>query len=106
LSSSGPFRAQTVFELHKAGGVPARPRQAIDETRTDWIGDHREYNRHGAGHLQQRTDGHAPSGENNIRRKRRQFRRVFANEVGISRAPSVIDPHVAAIGPAQLLHAL
>jgi formate-dependent nitrite reductase cytochrome c552 subunit len=34
--------------------------------------------------------------------RRGQFRRGFANAVGIARAPAVIDPHVAAVGPAQL----
>ena len=34
-----PFPAQAVFELHKAGGVAARPRQAIDEAGADRIGD-------------------------------------------------------------------
>jgi hypothetical protein len=31
LEQIEPFRAQTVFKLHKAGGVAARPRQTIDE---------------------------------------------------------------------------
>ena len=39
-------------------------------------------------------------------RERDQFRRVFANAVGIACAPAVIDPHVAAVGPAQLLQTL
>ena len=34
-----PFPAQAVFELHKAGGVAARPRQAVDEAGADRIGD-------------------------------------------------------------------
>ena len=34
-----PFRAHAVFELDEAGGVAARPRQAVDEAGADRIGD-------------------------------------------------------------------
>jgi hypothetical protein len=34
---------------------------------------------------------------------RDQFRRVFANVVGIASTPAGVDPHVATVGPAQLL---
>jgi hypothetical protein len=34
-----PFSAQTVFELYEARGVASRPRHALDEPGTDWIGD-------------------------------------------------------------------
>ena len=36
---SSHFPAQAVFELHEAGGVAARPRQAVDEAGADRIGD-------------------------------------------------------------------
>ena len=39
LEQLQPFSAQAVFELHKTGGVAARPRQAIDEAGADRIGD-------------------------------------------------------------------
>ena len=51
LEQFQPFPAQAVFELHEAGGVAARPRQAIDEAGADRIGDDREHDRHGAGRL-------------------------------------------------------
>src|SRR6516164_6170556 len=35
-------------------------------------------------------------------RERGQFRSIFANIVGIAPAPAIVDPHVAAVGPAQL----
>ena len=50
--------------------------------------------------------GRGASGEDDVRRERDQFRRVFANVVGIARAPAIVDPHVAAVGPAQLLQHL
>ena len=53
LEQFRPFRGQTVFELHEAGGIAARPRQAIDEAGADWIGDDHEYDRHGASRLKQ-----------------------------------------------------
>ena len=46
------------------------------------------------------------SGQNDIRRERDQFRRVSANVVGIGRGPTSVDPHIATVGPAQLLQAL
>src|SRR5262249_4588139 len=40
------------------------------------------------------------------RRERNQFRCVSTSSIGITGAPAGVDPHVAAINPAQLLQAL
>ena len=88
LEQLQPFSRQAVFELHEAGGVAARPRQAIDEAGADRIGDDREHDRHGAGRLQQRPHGRGASGQDDVRRERDQFRRVSANVVGIAGAPA------------------
>ena len=48
----------------------------------------------------------AASGQDDVRRERDQFRRVSANAFGIACAPADVDPHVAAVGPAQLLQPL
>ena len=45
-------------------------------------------------------------GQDDVRRERDQFRRVSANVGGIARAPAIVDPHVAAVDPAQLLQPL
>ena len=45
-------------------------------------------------------------GQDDVRGKRKQFRRIFAIALGIARAPSSIDPQVPADGPPQLLKAL
>ena len=45
------------------------------------------------------TDG--ASGQDDVRRERDQFRRVFALKVDIVLAPADVDPHIAAFGPAQ-----
>ena len=45
-------------------------------------------------------------GQNDVRRERGQFRRVFANVGGIAHGPADVNLHVAAIGPAQLLQRL
>ena len=45
-------------------------------------------------------------GQDDVRRERDQFRRIFANAVGIARAPADVDPHVAADRPAQFLQPL
>ena len=47
----------------------------------------------------------APLGQDDVRRERDQFGRVSANVVGIAVGPAGVDPHVAAVGPAQLLPA-
>ena len=40
-------------------------------------------------------------GQDDVRRKRDQFRRVFANAVGNTPGPAEVDPHVLTIGPIQ-----
>ena len=62
LSSLQPFAADAVFEIRKAGGVAARPRQAFDEAGANRIGDQSEYDRHVTGRLLQRRDGRARLG--------------------------------------------
>ena len=47
-----------------------------------------------------------PVRQEDVRRERDQFRGVSANVVGIGRGPARFDPHVAAVGPAQLRQAL
>src|SRR5262249_41881701 len=49
------FPAKTVFELHKAGGVAARPGQAVDKPCADRISDTHEHDRQDARGLLQRT---------------------------------------------------
>ena len=107
LEQLQPFPAHAVFEHREAGGVAARPRQAVDETGADRIGDDREHDRHGAGRLQQRRHGRGAS------TARMTSGASAANSAaclrmssGIGRGPARVDPHVAADGPAQLLQPL
>ena len=45
--------------------------------------------------------------QDDIRRERNQFRRVFAMPVAVARrAPADVDPDVATVGPTQLLQSL
>src|SRR6516225_10431035 len=101
-----PFPAQAVFELHEAGRVAARPREAIDESAADRVGHIHEHNRHGARCLQQWPQGCGARCQNDVWRQGCQFRRVLANGVGQAFAPSIINPEVAALGPTQLLQRL
>ena len=105
LEQFQPFAAQTVFQHQKAGRVAARPRQTFDEPGADRIRDNCEYDRYGAGRLQQRPKTLADS-QDNVRRKRDQLLRVFAYVGGIARAKAEIDVQVAAVGPTQLLQSL
>src|SRR5262245_5617612 len=106
LEQLQPFRAHAVFKRCKAGNVAARLRQAIDEARADRIGYLCEHNWHGARRVHQRPYGHSASSQYDVRRKRDQFRGILANALGIASGPAGVDPHVAAIGPTELLQAL
>jgi hypothetical protein len=44
--------------------------------------------------------------QNDVRLERNQLSREFAAEIGIARAPAVIDPHIDADRPASFLQAL
>src|SRR5262249_14529054 len=55
--------------------------------------------------LQRRHRGGA-CGQDHVRRERNQFRRIFAQPIGIAQAPPILDAHVSAVGPASFLQAL
>jgi hypothetical protein len=57
LKELRPFPGHTIFELHKAGGITARPRQASNQAGANWIGDNYKHDRHGTGHLKQPLRG-------------------------------------------------
>src|SRR5262245_3343927 len=101
-----PFRADAEFPRGKTGDVASWPRQAFDEAGPNRIGGPRKHDRHGASRLQQRRYDRAPRSQDDVRRERDQFRRVSAEEFGIARAPTILDPHVTADGPTQFLQAL
>jgi len=44
--------------------------------------------------------------QDDVRRKRNQFRRVFANSSDVARRPADLDAHVLADAPARLLQSL
>jgi len=100
--SSSHFPLNAVFDRREAGGVAARVRQTFDEARADRIGGQREHDRHCAGQLEQRPRDRAAAGQDDVRRERKQLRRVLANALGIARPPARVDAHVAGDGPARL----
>ena len=106
LSSSSHFAAHAVFEHGEAGGVAARPRQALDEPGADRIRDLREHDRNGAGRLQQRRHNRAARGQDDVRGERDQFRRVSAMAVGIARAPNACRSARCGRGSSPLLQPL
>ncbi|MGB3658984.1 MAG: hypothetical protein WBA14_13765, partial [Pseudolabrys sp.] len=106
LEQFQPFAGNAVFEIHKAGGVAARPRQVIDEASTDRTGGDREHDWHRVCRLQRRPHGHGAMGQDEVRRERGQFRRVSANGGCIRGGPAGVDLHVAADGPARVLQRL
>src|SRR6516162_10254603 len=96
-----PFSAYAVFIQHEASGVAARPRQAVDETGADWIGDEREHDRHGA--IDPLDCHHAlgARGEDDVGSQCDQFHCVFASRIGIACEPTIVNAHVAADSPAE-----
>ena len=106
LSSSSHFPLVEIFKVSKARDVSTWPRQAIDEAGTDRIDDRSEYNRHCAGCLEQRPYRRAADPKITSGARRDQFGCVSAQIVGIACGPADVDPHVAAVGPAQLLQSL
>ena len=94
-----PFRAHAEFGREKTGGVTTRPRQAIDEAGADRVEDRHEHDRHGTGRQLQLRNDRVARGKDEVWGERDELRRVSTNPVGIARDPSVVDPHIAAIGP-------
>ena len=92
LEQLQPFSGHAEFVRHEAGGVAARPRQAVDKAGADRIDAEREHDRHGAGRLQQRPWSNAIS-EDDVGRERGQFRRVSANFCSVRRPAESIRSH-------------
>src|SRR5436305_309118 len=72
LEQLQPLSAQAVLELHKAGSVAARPRQAIDEACANRIGDVHEHDWHAPGRLQQRLQRRGATCKDDVRRQGNQ----------------------------------
>ena len=102
LSSSSHFPLKLYSNCMKPVALPPGRAQTIDEAGTDGIGDTHEHDWHGARCLQQRRHGRGAGRQDDVRRELHQFRRVSANAVGIAYGPAIIDPHITAVGPAQL----
>jgi hypothetical protein len=79
---------------------------ARDETLAHRIGSVREHDGHRTRRLSQCAHFRASVGNDDVWGKCEQFRRVFANALGIACAPACVDPHVCTDGPPQLLQAL
>ena len=86
LEQFQPFPGHAEFELHEAGGVAARPRQAVDEAGGDRIDE--------MGTRSERCGSPAATapwsrrrGQDHVRCERGQFRRVLANVVRHRRRP-------------------
>jgi hypothetical protein len=100
LEQFQPFSAHAVFEQHEAGDIAAGPRQVVDEARADRIGDVGEHDRDGAGNPLKCRHALRATGQDDIRRERDQFRRIFAFQLDIIRPPADVNLHVAAVAPA------
>jgi hypothetical protein len=106
LSSSRYFELVLYSEQGKSGHVAARPSQCLDIARADGVGDQSENDRYGAGGLLRRHHGVVAAGQDDVRTECDQLRRGFASTLGIAGAPTLVNPHIATLDPAQLLQAL
>src|SRR5262245_54819401 len=106
LKQLRPFPRQTIFELHKAGGIAARLRQASNQARSDGIGNDYKHNWHGASYLVQPLHGRAAYCQNDIWRKCDQLFRFSASFFDITSAPAIVEPNVTSVRPAQFLQLL
>ena len=106
LSSSSHFPLMPYSNMGKAGGIAARPRQAVDKAGADRIETPRTRSARCGSPVAMPPRSGAPCGQNDIRRERDQFRRVSAKSVGIAAAQRVSIRTLRPIGPAQLLQAL
>src|SRR5262245_49976271 len=80
--------------------MAAWPRQAWDVAGSDRIGNDNEYNRHNAGHLQQRPHSRAAISEDDLRRKRNHFRCLF--EGGCNACTKTdVELNIATFDPTQ-----
>ena len=84
----------------------AGERQAIDEAGANRIDGNREDDRYGVGYLQQLFQWGIGSDQNDIRSKRDQFRRVFAQVGSAAFGKAGVKPNVAAFDPAHFLKRL
>src|SRR5215468_5331178 len=106
LEQLEPFAAHAVYDARKSGRVAARPRQARDEAAADRIAGIHEHDREGTGFSVQRHQARGAADQNDVRGERDQFRRIFANPFGITGAPAILQPYIAAVGPTQFLQSL
>jgi hypothetical protein len=106
LEQLEPFPTHAEFIRSETCGVAARPREAFHPTAADWIDGRLEYDWDGAAHLLQGANDRARGPNDDIRRERDQFRRVFAKAIEIARSPAVFDAHVAANSPTAFLEPL
>src|SRR5262249_45133296 len=99
------FPSHAVFVTREPGGIAAWPRQACDVAGSDRIGNDNEYNRHNAGHLQQRPHSRAAIREDDLRRKRNHFRCLF--EGGCNACTKTdVELNIATFDPTQFLQTL
>ena len=98
-----PFCADAVFQRRKSSDVASWAREAVNKASTDRIRHQHENDWHGASCLLQRPSGLLASGQDCFRRERDQFGRILPKTRHIAEGEAVVDLHIAALGPAQLV---
>ena len=94
-----PLPADRIFEVGEARNISSGPGQIADITGADRVSDQREHDRNGAALLQQGRNGRAGMSQDDVGRTGGQLRGVLAHDIGVARAPAIIDPDVLADGP-------
>ena len=97
-----PLSAQGPFEVDEAGDISAGPRQAVDESAADRIGDCDEYDRNGGCILLESGHRRGRDRHDHVRPQSRQLARVGSEPVIVAARPTLFEMDIAALGPTQL----
>jgi hypothetical protein len=101
-----PFRPYSVFIIGEPSSIAAGPCQALDKASANRIGDDNKHNWQRPVQPEERSHRTRTSSQDDIGRKRNQFRGVLADAICISSPPTIFNLYVSANGPSSLLQTL
>src|SRR5262249_27984014 len=103
LEHPQPFAAYGGFKILETADIPSWSRKADNKTAADWVRDLSENDWNRVGQPMQLSQGCPTRDHDQIRCKADQFCRRGLFTIDITGDPAILNPHVAAIGPAQPL---
>src|SRR5262245_61966110 len=104
--SSNDFPYMLNSRVEKPVALPPGRARLSTKPLTHRVDRRHEHDRHGAACLLQGGHDRARRRQDEVRRERDQFCRVFAKAVDIARTPAIVDANIAADAPAAFLQPL